>query len=174
MSIVATYLLLLKATLTSFSGLAGVPMVRQDFVLDRHVITDAQLNSAVAVGRAVPGPNGLYVVCVGYFAGGVPGAIAGTVALITPAFLAIGLLVWVGRHAESPVVRSVISSVLLASAALLATTTLMLAQGVITDVFSTSIAGASFSLMTATSLDTLWLMLAAAAAGLGRQLVSRG
>ena len=39
------YLLLLKATLTSFSGLASLPMVRNDFVVRYHVLTDRQLNT---------------------------------------------------------------------------------------------------------------------------------
>lgn len=169
MNIVVVYLLLLKATLTSFSGLAGLPVVRQDFVVTHQVITDAQLNAAVAVGRTVPGPNGLYVVCVGYFAAGIAGAAAGLLALMTPAFLAIVLLRWVGRHAASPVVRSVISAVLLASAALLVETTLIVAQSAITDGFSAVLAAASFLAMSATSLDTLWMMLAAAAVGLVRQ-----
>lgn len=172
MNVFIVYLLLLKATLTSFSGLAGLPVVRSDFVVDRHAITDAQLNSAVAVGRTVPGPNGLYVVCVGYFAAGIPGAVAGSLALMSPAFLIVFLLLWVGRHVERPIVRRVISSVLLAGAGLLISTTLQLIHGAVTDVFSAGVAAASFMLMTFTTIDTFWVMLSAAAAGLVRALAS--
>lgn len=170
MNILLVYLLLLKATLMSFSGLAGLPVVRQDFILEHHVISDAQLNAAVAVGRTVPGPNGLYVVCVGYFASGIPGAIAGVLALITPAFIAVFLLLWVGRHAASPIVRSIISSVLLASAALLVTTTLMLARSAITGGFTAGVAAVSFGVMAITSIDTLWLMVTAALIGILHQI----
>jgi chromate transporter len=168
MNVFLVYFILLKATLTSFSGLAGLPIVRQDFILERHAITDAQLNAAVAVGRTIPGPNGLYVVCVGYYAAGIPGAIAGTLALITPAFLIIFLLLWVGRHAGHPIVKSIISAVLLAGAALLVVTTLQLARSAVTDGFSMSLAAASFALMVFTPIDTVWVMLAAAAIGLAR------
>ena len=64
------YLLLLKAVLTSFSGMASLPMVRHDLVVQRHAMTDRQLNAAVVAGRTGPGPNGLYLVAVGYYAGG--------------------------------------------------------------------------------------------------------
>ncbi len=69
------YLLLLKATMTSFSGLTSLPVVQNDLVVERHVLTDRQLNEAVVAGRAVPGPNGLYLVSVGYFVDGIPGAL---------------------------------------------------------------------------------------------------
>ena len=85
------YLLLLKATATSFAGLASLPVVREDLVVHRHVLTDAQLNDAVVITRSTPGPVGLYVVPVGYFAGGFPGAIAGWLAMITPALLIVPL-----------------------------------------------------------------------------------
>ena len=171
MNPVFLYLLLLKATLTTFSGLGGVPIVRGDLVVTRHAITDEQLNAAVAVGRTIPGPNGLYVVCVGYFAGGYPGAVAGTLALITPAFIAVLLLLWVGRHAENPVVRGIISAVLLAGSALLIATTLELAKSAVTGPFTASVAAAGFLAMVLTPIDTFWLMIAAAAAGLIRKAV---
>jgi len=171
MNLLIMYLLLLKATLTSFSGLAGLPVVRHDFIVKRAVITDAQLNAAVAVGRTVPGPNGLYIVCVGYFAAGYAGAAVGTLALMTPAFLAIILLLGLGRHAQAPLVRSIVSAVLLAGSALLISTSLQLAPSAITDIFTGSIAALSFTAMAATAVDTFWVMLAAAAIGLARKLL---
>ena len=36
MNVVLLYLLLLKAMLTSFSGMASLPMVRNDFVVERQ------------------------------------------------------------------------------------------------------------------------------------------
>jgi chromate transporter len=58
------FLYLLKATLTTFSGLASLPVLRQDLVLNHHVIADQQLNTAIVVTRTTPGPVGLYVVSV--------------------------------------------------------------------------------------------------------------
>lgn len=64
MSAWALYLLLLRATITSFSGFVSVPVVRDDLVLHRHVLSDDQLNAALAIGQAAPGPLGLYAVVV--------------------------------------------------------------------------------------------------------------
>src|SRR5262249_7484437 len=89
MNMLLLYPLLLKATMTSFSALTSLPVVRNDFVVHRQVLTDRQLNAAVVAGRSVPGPNGLYVVSVGYFISGVPGACAGWLAVVTPAFVMI-------------------------------------------------------------------------------------
>src|SRR5262249_57749827 len=70
MNAVALYLVLLKATITSFAGLASLAVVRDELVVKRPVLTDSQLNEAVVITRATPGPTGLYVVSVGYFAEG--------------------------------------------------------------------------------------------------------
>src|SRR4029079_9983084 len=99
MNLVLLYLLLLKAVSTSFSGVASLPGVRNDFVVKRHWLTDRQLNTAIVAGQTGPGPNGLYLVSVGYFAAGLPGAAAGLVALITPSFVIIPLMSWIGRYA---------------------------------------------------------------------------
>ena len=86
------YLLLLKATLTSFSGLSSVPVIHNDLIVERHLLTERQLNTAIAAGRSGPGPLGLYVVSVGYQVSGVPGAAAGFLAVVTPAFLVVPIL----------------------------------------------------------------------------------
>ena len=80
MNVVVLYLLLLQATVTSFSGLTSIPLVRNELVVQRAVLTDEQLNSSLAIGQTTPGPVGLYVVIVGYFVDGIPGAVAGVLA----------------------------------------------------------------------------------------------
>ena len=69
--------------------------MRNDLVLHRHVLTDRKLNTSLAITRTTPGPMGLYVVSVGYFVDGTPGAVAGWLAMITPALLMIPLLEFV-------------------------------------------------------------------------------
>jgi chromate transporter len=113
------YLLLVKSTVTSFSGMASLPQIRQDLVETRALVTDEQLSQAVLVGRASPGPMGAYVVSVGYMAAGWPGAIAGWLAMITPAFLAIPLLITVERWLHLPRMRSLVDAVVITGAALL-------------------------------------------------------
>ena len=166
MNIVLLYLLLLKATVTSFSGLTSLPVVRNDFVVHRQVLTDRQLNAAVVAARSVPGPNGLYIVSVGYFIAGVPGACVGWLAVVSPAFLMIPLLRYVGARAERPAIRSAIQALTLAAAGLIASATIPLARDAYNGPLSIAIAGASFAVMVFTNRDTLWIIGGSALAGL--------
>lgn len=160
------YALLLKATCTSFSGLASLPMIREDFVVRRHVITDAQLNTAVFAGRAGPGPNGIYVVSVGYFAGGLPGAAAGLGAVITPAFLILPMMRWLRSRAGTPRMRSAIRAVIVATAGLLLAASLPLARDAVAGSFTLAMVIASFLILSFTRIDSAWVMLGAAVVGL--------
>jgi chromate transporter len=119
MNVLMIYLLLLKATATSFAGMGSLPQIQQDFVETYRVISDDQLSQAVLIGRSTPGPVGAYVVAVGYFAGGWSGALAGWLAMVTPAFVMIPLLATVRRWLHLPRVRAAVDAVVVASAVLL-------------------------------------------------------
>jgi chromate transporter len=110
------------------------------------------------------------LVCVGYLVGGIPGAIAGMLALITPAFLAIPLMYWLGKRADNPRVRGAIRGVVLAAAGLLLTSTMPLTQDAITGPYSLVLIMASFALLTFTKIDSALLMAGAAVAGLATLL----
>lgn len=166
MNLVIIYLLLLKATLTSFSGMSSLPVIRGDFVLHHHLLTDRDLNTAVAAGRLGPGPIGLYVVSVGYFAAGLPGACAGWLAMVTPAFLIIPMLRFIGKRAEHPRVKSMIRMMLLASAGLLISASLPMARDAVTGVVTLAILVGSFLAIAFTRIDSIWIILGSAAAGL--------
>jgi chromate transporter len=166
MNPVLVFLLLLKASATSFSGLTSMPVVRHDFVEMRHAITDRQLNAAVVAGRTAPGPNGLYLVSVGYFVAGWPGACAGCAACLAPAFLIIPILHYLGRRADRPRVKSAIQAVTLAAAGLVIEATVPLARDALTGWIPVGIAVASFLFLVLTKRDTLWVMAGAALVGL--------
>lgn len=119
MSPFVVYLLLLKAIATSFAGMGSLPQIRRDFVETRRALSDEQLSQAVLVGRSTPGPVGAYVVAVGYFAAGWPGALAGWLAMITPALAAIPLVMLMQRWIHLPRVRAAVDAVVVASAILL-------------------------------------------------------
>ncbi len=160
------YLLLLKATLTSFSGLSSIAVVRDDLVVRRHVLTDRQLNNAVAMARLSPGPNGLYLVCVGQIAGGIPGAMAGAAAMMTPAFLIVPILARFGRRAENPAVKRCIRAVILAAAGLVLASTIPLARDAIVGPATAGIAIATCAALVLTRIDTAWVIALAALCGL--------
>ena len=128
MSPAVVYLLLLKATITSFAGMGSLPQIQQDFVQTHRVLSDEQLSQAVLVGRATPGPMGAYVVAVGYFAAGWPGAVAGWLAMVTPALLAVPLLAAIQRWLHLPRMRGAVDAVVIASVALLVVAGVTLAR----------------------------------------------
>ncbi|PYT22048.1 MAG: chromate transporter [Acidobacteria bacterium] len=171
MNLLLLYLLLLKATATSFSGLTSMPVVRNDMVERYHVLTDRQLNAAVAAGRTAPGPNGLYVVGVGYFVAGTPGAIVGALAVMTPAFLIIPMMRYLGARANRPAVKSAIQAVMLAAAGLVIAAAVPLARDALVDPLSVAIALGSFLFLVLTKKDTIWVILGSAAVGLAGKLI---
>lgn len=166
MNVLLVYLLLLKASVTSFSGLASLPTVQADFVGKHHILTDSQLNTAVAAGRSGPGPAGIYLVNVGYLAAGVPGAIAGWLAVVTPAFLMLPVLRYFSRYAGDRRVRSAIQAVLLSSAGLLLSATIPLGHDGLKNWWTIAIAAATFVVLVFTRIETFWVVIASAGLGL--------
>ena len=156
------YAVLLKATLTSFAGLASLPVVRDELVVRQHVLTDEQLNEAVVITRSTPGPVGLYVVSVGYFAGGILGAIAGWLAMITPALLILPLLRFAAGKADHPRLRSALQAIVVASAGLLLAAAVPLGLSALTGPVTGAIAVLTAVLMLTTKIDTLWIITGAA------------
>ena len=131
MSVLALYLVLLKATITSFSGFGSLPQVREDLVVRRQIVSDDALSKSVLVARTTPGPMGLYVVSIGYEAAGVPGAVAGWLAMASPALIVIPVSRVVARGLRYRRARSAISSLVLASALLIVQAGIPLAAAVV-------------------------------------------
>jgi chromate transporter len=164
-NVVVLYLLLLQATVTSFSGLTSIPLVRNELVVQRAVITDEQLNSSLAIGQTTPGPVGLYVVIVGYFVDGVPGAIAGVLALATPALLAVPLL-GLARRGRADRVAGAAFGIVIAASILTVFTALGLAASAIPTLRAAAIGGLALLLVAGTRLAPMWVVLLAGLAGL--------
>jgi len=160
------YLILTKATLTSFSGMGSLPVIHHDLVAGAGVLTQEQLSTAIAAGQLGPGPKGLYVVNCGYLAAGWPGAAVGWLAMVTPAFLVIPLARWVGRRAELPAVRRSIEAVVFAAAGLIFAAALPLARQAASTPVGVLIAAAAFLAALTTRADALWIALGAVCAGL--------
>ena len=152
MSLSLLYLLLLKATITSFSGLASLPIIQYELVAKHHVLTDQQLNAAVALARTAPGPAGGYVISVGYFVSGIAGGIIGWLALITPALLAIPLAHTIARTSDHPRAKAVVDAVVAASAALILVATIPIATQALGSTALIAIAAVSIAVLIFTKL----------------------
>jgi chromate transporter len=170
-SLLLLYLLMLKASVTTFNGPSSLPVLRNDLVVKHKVVTDRQLNAAVTAARSSPGPMGIYIVSVGYFAAGVPGAILGWLAMITPSFLVIPVIRYAGRRTEHPRVRSTLEAAMLATAGLILAATEPLARDAITGWMPFALALATFVILIATKIETIWVIAAAALIGVLRVLL---
>ncbi|HAF09549.1 MAG TPA: hypothetical protein DCK98_05635 [Chloroflexi bacterium] len=67
------FLIFLQSSALAIGGLASLPLLRADLV--PQYVTDAGIVQALAVGRLAPGPNGLYIVSLGYLVAGWTGAL---------------------------------------------------------------------------------------------------
>jgi chromate transporter len=86
------FLIFLKIGSTLFgSGYVLLAMLRNDLVIHRHWLTDAQVLDAVAIGQVTPGPVFTTATFIGYLLSGTPGACAATIGIFAPAFL----LIWI-------------------------------------------------------------------------------
>jgi len=94
------FLLFLKSSALSFGGLGGVPTLHQDLVDLQVADLDKVFGQALAVGRLSPGPNGLYLVSLGYQLGGTIGGIAAGIALALPPFVVLVIAIGYSRVAH--------------------------------------------------------------------------
>jgi chromate transporter len=83
MEAVSLFLVLLKDSALALGGLGSLPLLRQDLVAT-GIVTDAQLVEALAIGRLSTGPNGLWIVSLGYQIAGPLGAAIALVASSLP------------------------------------------------------------------------------------------
>lgn len=158
MNLLHLYLLLLKATMTSFSGGTTLPAVRQDLVVQRQIISDAQLSAAVAISRMGPGPNGGFVICVGHYAAGPAGAAVGYLAMITPAFLAMAFLRLLEGRTDHPRWRGAIRGLTAAAAGLMLANAIPIAKAALVTGFSWGIAAAALALFLLRKAETAWVL----------------
>ena len=165
MSVLSLYWIFQRAVLLSFSGFATVPLLRDALVLNHALLTDAQLNDAIAISQCSPGPLGLYVVVVGYFVAGIPGAAAGVLALAAPAFLAIPIAGLVLRG-KSGALKGACRGIVVASCGLMLATGLRLAQQAATEMTLGAIVVVGALVLALTKVKPVWVILCGAAVGL--------
>jgi chromate transporter len=85
---------------------------------------------------------------------------------MTPAFLVIPLLCWLGRRVEHESVQRTIRAVILAAAGLLLASSIPMARDAWANALTTVVALISLLLLIRTRLDTVWIVLGAAVIGM--------
>ncbi len=88
MNQIAYFWLFLKASLFSTGGMGNLPSLHHDLLVRRWA-TDGQFAESLTIGQVSPGPNGLWVVCLGYLTNGSLGALFATIAVTIPPLLVL-------------------------------------------------------------------------------------
>jgi chromate transporter len=149
------------------SGYVLLAFLRTDLVTRLHWLTSAQLLDSVAVGQFTPGPVFTTATFIGYLVAGPWGALAATVGIFLPAFVFVALSSpLISRVRQSPTARAFLDGVNAASLALMAFVTWQLARAALVDSVTVVIAVASAFLLLRWKVNSAWLVLGGAIAGL--------
>lgn len=84
------FIAVLIADMIGFGGLSSLPVLRGELI-SAGLQADTLLLQSLAVSNITPGPNGLYVVVLGYFVAGIQGAAIASFAILLPPLLVLPL-----------------------------------------------------------------------------------
>ncbi|MBZ5659423.1 MAG: chromate efflux transporter [Acidobacteriia bacterium] len=157
------------------SGYVLLAFLRADLVAHRAWVTDAQLVDAVAIGQVTPGPVFTTATFLGYLLRGPLGAAAATVGIFLPAFILVAasgpLIPFLRRSATA---GAFLDGVNVASLALMAAVSYQLGRSAIVDALTIALAIASAVLLLRFRINSAWLVLGGAMAGIVAQYVRGG
>lgn len=149
------------------SGYVLLAFLRADLVDRWHWLGEGQLLDAVAVGQMTPGPVFTTATFIGYVLGGLPGATLATLGIFLPAFVFVAatgpLVPWLRR---SPTASAFLDGVNVASLALLVAVTWSLGRAALVDGPTGALAVVAGLLLLGTRVNSAWLVVGGALAGL--------
>lgn len=114
------FLLFLKASLFSTGGFSNLPSLHQDLLANGWA-QEADFGQSIAIGQISPGPNGLWVICLGYLTYGYLGALLALLAVIIPALLVLVVSAGYARIERQAWVQGAMQGVSLAVVGILLT-----------------------------------------------------
>lgn len=149
------------------SGYVLLAFLRSDFVVRLHWLSEQQLLDSVAVGQVTPGPVFTTATFIGYLLGGVPGAAVATVAIFLPGFLLVAASGrFIPRIRSSAIAGAMLDGVIVGSLALIGIVTWQLGRAALVDPLTYAIAIVSVVLLLWKRVNAVWLIAAAAIAGM--------
>lgn len=149
------------------SGFLLLAFLRADLVAETHWLTETQLLDAIAVSQATPGPLSTVATFIGYLLAGWRGAASATVGIFLPAFLLVAMSGWmIPRLRQSHLTAAFLDGVNAAALALMAAVTWQLGRASVIDIPTIILAVLSAILLFRFRINSAWLMLGGAVAGL--------
>ncbi len=153
------------------SGYVLLAFLRADFVTRLGWLTDRQLIDAIAIGQVTPGPVFTTATFIGYVLGGPASALLATLGIFLPSFVFVALSnPLIPRLRNSLWASSLLDGVNVASLGLMAAVTWQLGRAALVDPFTIALALTSAFLLFRFNLNSTWLVLGGAAAGIASAL----
>lgn len=153
------------------SGYVLLAFLRADFVIRLGWLTDQQLIDAVAIGQVTPGPVFTTATFIGYILGGLPGALLATLGIFLPSFIFVAVSnPLIPRLRNSPWASGLLDGVNVVSLGLMAAVTWQLGRASIIDPYTIALGLVAALLLFRFKINTAWLVLGGAAAGLSSSL----
>lgn len=149
------------------SGYVLLAVLRADLVVRLHWLTDAQLLDAIAVSQATPGPFFTVSTFIGYLLAGWKGAALATVGMFLPAFAFVAATAkFLPRLRKSPLAGAFLDGVNAAAVALMAFVAWQFARAALINVPAMVLASISLFLVFRYKVNSAWLVLGGAVAGI--------
>jgi chromate transporter len=154
------------------SGYVLLPVLRADLVVKFHWLSDSQLLDAVAVSQATPGPFFTVATFIGYILAGWKGAALGTLGMFLPAFVYVAATSsFLPKLRQSPLAAAFLDGVNAAAVALMAYVGLQFGRAALINVPAVVLAVLSTALVFRYKINSIWLVLGGAAAGIVLRLL---
>lgn len=149
------------------SGYVLLAFLEQGLVRDYDWLTSQQLMDAIAVGQFTPGPVLTTATFIGYILAGTTGAVVATVAIFLPAFLLVPVSArGIQRLRQSARWSSFLDGLNAGSLGLLWAIGIIMATELPREPATFLLAGSTLIALTLRQVNSMWLMLGAAAIGI--------
>ena len=149
------------------SGYVLLAFLHSDFVVRLGWLSEQQLLDAVSIGQLTPGPLFTTATFIGFILKGMPGALLATLGIFLPSFIFVAISIpFVAKLRISHSFSSLLDGVNSASLGLMAAVTWQLGAASLVDVFSILIFIAALVLLLQLKVNTTWLIIGGALAGL--------
>lgn len=158
------FFLFLKASLFSSGGLTNLPSLHQDLLVEGWA-GEADFGQSLAIGQISPGPNGLWVISLGYLTYGLLGAVLALVAITIPPFLVLPIAAIYDRIAKLGWVSAVMRGISLAVIGIMISVSWTILTRSNLDWRSVMIAVGACGLMLTNRVNLLVILVLAAGAG---------
>jgi chromate transporter len=157
------------------SGYVLLPVLRADLVLNLHWLTDAQLLDAVAVSQATPGPFFTVATFIGFILAGWKGATLATLGMFLPAFVYVGVTSgFLSKLRKSPLAGAFLDGVNAGAVALMAFVGWQFGRAALVNIPAVILAVLSGVLVFRYRVNSTWLVLGGAAAGIVLRVLGWG